>query len=113
MLSAGLIGAVLWPLAANDVRKADSYPLSTYPMFSQPRAREITLLHLVSITPDGEVAPVAPKWIGEAHVTAAARKRRRADVGIALVMWITFMYPLLGFAYLSFFDVERLDRRSG
>ncbi len=34
-------------------------------------------------------------------------------LGIALVMWITFMYPLLGFAYLSFFDVEKLDRRSG
>jgi hypothetical protein len=33
-------------------------------------------------------------------------------VGIALVMWITFAYPLTGFAYLSFFDVERLDRRS-
>ena len=78
ILTAFLIGAVLWPLAADDVRRDDSFPLSTYPMFSQPRAREVTIVHLVAIGPDAAERVLGPPWIGERHVTAAARRFRRA-----------------------------------
>jgi hypothetical protein len=47
-----LLALVLWPLSWRARR--DSFPLSTYPMFSDPRSRVMTVDHVFAVTPDGE-----------------------------------------------------------
>ena len=53
-----LLGATLSPLARHP--DDDSFPLSTYPMFSRERPREIVMVHAVGVDAAGERTPLRP-----------------------------------------------------
>lgn len=57
-VSAVVLVATLWPPFRDP--PADSFPLSTYPMFSVPRDREVEVSHLLAVTSDGRRLPLAP-----------------------------------------------------
>ena len=59
-LGAALIIAVLLPLAGDP--RADSFPFSTYPMFSGRQSSEATIPHAVVIDAGGERSPLPPRW---------------------------------------------------
>lgn len=56
-----MVVAVAWPITWDSHR--DSFPLSTYPMFSFPREREETLSSVVVRTPDGEILRLSSSLI--------------------------------------------------
>lgn len=57
-LSLLVLGAMLSPLLRHP--DDDSFPLSTYPMFSHARPRELTMVHALGIDAAGERAPLPP-----------------------------------------------------
>lgn len=63
----GATAAVLSPLAAMD---ADSFPISSYPMFARPRGQP-TLYTVVARTGDGSERRLAPSWLGSSEVLQA------------------------------------------
>jgi hypothetical protein len=73
-VSAVLLAAVLSPLLldAQDPR-TDSFPLSTYPMFSYDKPRTATVTSAVAQGPDGLEVPLAPKFIGTSETMQALR----------------------------------------
>ena len=78
-----LLAAVLAPPLRRP--SADSFPLSTYPMFSHPRD-EVTPLQLsVAIAPDGSHRRLPPRIVSGTSeiIHAAATMRRAIDSGDA------------------------------
>ncbi|HTV20906.1 MAG TPA: hypothetical protein VMG12_19610 [Polyangiaceae bacterium] len=63
----GATAAVLSPLATMD---ADSFPISSYPMFARPRGQP-TLYAVVARTGDGSERRLAPSWLGSSEVLQA------------------------------------------
>jgi hypothetical protein len=61
--------AVLWPVLFN---RADSFPLSTFPMFTEPRER-MTLETLRGTTAAGERLRIPPEMLGTSEVLQAHR----------------------------------------
>lgn len=59
--------AVLSPLAAMD---ADSFPISSYPMFARPRGQP-TLYAAVARAADGSERRLSPSWLGTSEVLQA------------------------------------------
>lgn len=57
-VSIALLGATLSPLARHP--DEDSFPLSTYPMFSHERPRELTMVHALGLDAEGERTPLPP-----------------------------------------------------
>ena len=53
-----LLGATLSPLARHP--DDDSFPLSTYPMFSHERPRELVMVHALGLDAQGERMPLPP-----------------------------------------------------
>ena len=64
LVSAALLVALWWPLVA----KRDSFPLSTYPMFSRERAAEIDVDHVIGVLADGGREPVPPSLVADGEV---------------------------------------------
>ncbi|MBX3248406.1 MAG: hypothetical protein KF901_14600 [Myxococcales bacterium] len=54
-----VLGAMLSPLARHP--DEDSFPLSTYPMFSRERPREMTMTHAVGVDAEGRTEPLSPR----------------------------------------------------
>lgn len=67
LLGLGAPAAVLAPLLCGT---ADSFPLSTYPMFAQPRG-ELTLYSMVAILGDGREERLPPPLVGTKEVLQA------------------------------------------
>lgn len=58
---------------------ADGFPLSTYPMFSRERAREVRIPTVVAVREDGEVERLSPRVIAQTdQVIQAATTVSRA-----------------------------------
>ncbi len=64
------ISATLITLSPLLPGSADSFPLSTYPMFARPR-EELTLHALIAIAPDGSEQPVGPELLAGGEVLQA------------------------------------------
>ena len=71
-----LVAAVLLPLAGDP--RADSFPLSTYPMFSGRQTAEVTVPHAVVIGADGERSALPPEAVANDEVIQAFETLRQA-----------------------------------
>ena len=59
------LGATLWPLVRDPADpKADGFPLSTYPMFAEKRARLLQLAYPLGETASGERRTLSPSVVG-------------------------------------------------
>ena len=73
-VSAVLLAAVLSPGLRNaQDPRTDSFPLSTYPMFSYDKPRTATVTSAVAQGPDGLEVPLAPKFVGTSETMQALR----------------------------------------
>lgn len=75
-LGAALTIAVLLPLAGDP--RADSFPLSTYPMFSGRQSAEATIPHAVVIDAAGERSALPPVAVANDEVIQAFETLRQA-----------------------------------
>lgn len=75
-LGAVLIVALLVPLAGDP--RADSFPFSTYPMFSGRQSPEATIPHAVVIDSDGERSVLPPVAVANDEVIQAFETLRQA-----------------------------------
>ena len=67
VVSAILLGALIYPLQTDPPR--DSFPLSTFPMFSKARPAFITLDHVVGISADRKTTePIPPELVASGEV---------------------------------------------
>ncbi len=84
LVSAAILGAMLYPLQTEPPR--DSFPLSTYPMFSKARPELIEIGHVVGVGADETRRPIPPQLVASGEVLQAkvaiegtiARGRRAA-----------------------------------
>jgi hypothetical protein len=67
VVSALLLGAVVYPLAA----KGDSFPLSTFPMFSKARPDVAEIDHVVGIAANGGSRALPPEMVASREVLQA------------------------------------------
>src|SRR6476620_1973554 len=67
LLGLGMPAAVLVPFLSG---AGDSFPLSTYPMFAQPRG-ELTLYSMVALNADGHAERLPPPLLGTKEVLQA------------------------------------------
>lgn len=74
----GLVLLSIWPVFR--VPPVDSYPLSTYPMFSQRRGQP-RLYRMLTLDERGTPAPLAPKLVANSEALQAAATIRRAVEG--------------------------------
>lgn len=66
-------GATLYPLAL-PLETGDSFPLSTYPMFSRPMPSEtLALAHVLGVDRDGAATPLPPRVVGNSEVMQAEK----------------------------------------
>lgn len=84
IISLLLIAAVLSPLQADP--KLDSYPLSSFAMFTTKRPPVVEIVHAVGFAKDGGTRPIPPRLVAGAEVLQAkvmlqqtVRKGRRAS----------------------------------
>ena len=75
-LGAVVIIAVLLPLAGDP--RADSFPLSTYPMFAGRQSSEATIPHAVVIDSSGERSALPPVAVANDEVIQAFETLRQA-----------------------------------
>lgn len=59
VLSLVVIGTVLSPVLRHP--DEDSFPLSTYPMFSHERPREMSMVHAIGLDAEGAREPLPPR----------------------------------------------------
>lgn len=69
VFSIGLVLAVLWPLQRQPPK--DSFPLSTFPMFSKARPRFADISHVVGVDGEGERRPIPPALVANGEVLQA------------------------------------------
>lgn len=77
VLSAAMLGAVLWPLRQDFRPKADrvdGFPLSYYPMFSMHRRRHGGITYAVGVTETGERRYLAYNLLGPGGVNQVRRQ---------------------------------------
>lgn len=60
------------------VRGQDSFPLSTYPMFSRARDVRARVAHVIARHADGSGTPVPPRVLGTAEIMQASQIARNA-----------------------------------
>lgn len=70
--------AIVAALAAPVVLDRDSFPLSTYPMYSRARSGESTLITARGLTADGESRELTPTLIGDSDDPLVVVGRLRA-----------------------------------
>lgn len=73
-----LVVLSIWPVFRSP--PVDSYPLSTYPMFSQRRGQP-WLHRMLALDDTGNAAPLSPKLIANSEALQAAATIRRAVDG--------------------------------
>jgi len=82
LVSATLVGAVLWPL--QKAKPKDDFPLSTYPMFSRKRPSEVSIDHVVAVAGERQEA-LPPDLVASGEVLQAkatiTQKLRRGRRG--------------------------------
>ncbi len=77
-----LLLVVAWPLVGSP--RDDAFPLSTYPMFAEPRTTELTMTYALGETASGERRTLSPQLVGTGEVLQAyARFERAAATGQA------------------------------
>ena len=81
LVSLGLVASAAWPGARRDLHGADSFPLSTYPMFATPRPTTIALDYAVAVRNDGTRTAISPRLVGSAEVLQARATIARALAG--------------------------------
>lgn len=74
--SATVIIAVLSPVLGDP--RGDSFPLSTYPMFSGRQSSVVDITHVVGFTTKGERVTLAPEALGTDEVVQAFETSRQA-----------------------------------
>jgi len=74
--AAALVIAVLWPLAGDP--RGDSFPFSTFPMFSGRQSPEATIPHAIAINPQGERSVLPPQAVANDEVIQAFETLRQA-----------------------------------
>jgi hypothetical protein len=74
--SAAVLLAVAWPLAWD--ARDDSFPLSTYPMFSGRQSSEANIAHVVGLTETGERVVLPPEAVANDEVIQAYETVRQA-----------------------------------
>lgn len=74
--AAALIVAVLLPVAGDP--RGDSFPFSTYPMFSGRQSAEATVPHAVLVGEGGERSPLPPEAVANDEVVQAFETLRQA-----------------------------------
>lgn len=79
VVSIGLIGATLWPVAKDP--RDDGFPLSTYPMFASKRPTVQTYRYALGETAAGERRILSPGMVGTGEVLQALRILQRAASG--------------------------------
>lgn len=78
-------GALVSPVLSREPH--DGFPLSTYPMFSEPRERELKLAHAVAVLDGGERKPLPPRLLGTEEVLQARSiVRRSVEAGEAATL---------------------------
>ncbi|MEM1030580.1 MAG: hypothetical protein AAGN82_09530 [Myxococcota bacterium] len=85
LVSVGLLAAVASPL----LHGRDSFPLSTFPMFSRARPTELALDHVVLVGPEGHREPVPPALVFSREVLqtkVAVQRAVRRGRGPALAL---------------------------
>ena len=76
MLSAAVIAATAYPafLDPND----DSFPLSTYPMFSRPKPEVVSVTAAVALGEDGFERAVPPEYVANSEAMQALQTIRKS-----------------------------------
>jgi hypothetical protein len=74
--SGALIAAVLWPLLGSP--QSDSFPFSTYPMFSGRRSAEVSISHVIAVDASGRAEVLPPEALGTGEVIQAFETVRQA-----------------------------------
>jgi hypothetical protein len=69
-----MLGAVGWPA----VTQVDGFPLSNYPMFSQPKPRVARIAHVIGFSSTGPDRPLPPAALGTDEIMQASQTVRRA-----------------------------------
>ena len=73
-LSALVLAAVLSPLRLDPQDPSqDSFPLSTYPMFSYDRGRNASVTIAVALGPDGYQVPIPPSFVATSETMQAMK----------------------------------------
>ena len=80
-----LLVAVALPLVRDP--RDDAFPLSTYPMFAEPRTTQLTMDYALGETASGERRTLSPKLVGTGEVMQAyARFERAVHTGQAAAL---------------------------
>jgi len=80
IVSIGLVGAVLEPLVRSPY--ADSFPLSTFPMFATPVPGTFVMSYAQGVTADGRRRALSPAHLDTGEVLqASSRIERAVDAG--------------------------------
>jgi len=75
-VSTAVLLLVGWPATRN--LGADSFPLSTYPMFARPKARVAEVTSALAIAGTGTSTPVPPRYIANTETMQAIATLRAA-----------------------------------
>jgi hypothetical protein len=75
-VSLALAAAVIWPVLGDP--RDDSFPLSTYPMFSGRQSPETDISHIVAFTAEGERSVLPPEAVANDEVVQAFETIRQA-----------------------------------
>jgi hypothetical protein len=82
VVSALALGAVLYPARFHPSdRKHDSFPLSTYPMFSRNKPRTARFTRAVAIGPEGDEHAIPPELVAGGEAMQAMRTIRKSVRG--------------------------------
>ncbi len=125
--SAVVLIAVLLPVFGDP--RSDSFPLSTYPMFSGRQSPNVNIAHVIGFTSAGERVILPPDAVGNDEVVQAFETSRRAaaagaEESLALCMdaaqWasehrrdaVTFALITDSFDAIQYFDGETEPRNT-
>jgi len=83
--SVALLALVAWPVVRDP--RDDAFPLSTYPMFAEPRTTALTMDYALGETAAGERRTLSPRLVGTGEVMQAyARFERAVHTGQAAAL---------------------------
>lgn len=69
MWASVVVGILTLPVLG--IPSEDSFPLSSYPMFSQERSRIVEVAHAIGAWSDGTETVLGPRWLGTNEVLTA------------------------------------------
>jgi hypothetical protein len=74
VVSAAVIGAMLWPV----LRGSDGFPLSNYPMFSREKDPVAVIHHVIAVSEAGNHRPLTPEHLGTDEIMQASQTAKLA-----------------------------------